>query len=223
MNRLLPPLLLLLLIALPGAASAKDTRRAGEIQLQAREALDEGDAEEALRLARRAISLEAGPTTWLAQQIQIEVLEARGNLEQAMGCLQDYLALDGLFPEHLAWGQEARRRIGEALSRQRAQRTGRRGAGVALIVGGAAPLGIGVGFLANYGQKTAAGGAPELYGGFLDAGLALAITGGVVEGIGIALAASSAPPTGQASALRPVPTFAVSADGRVIVGLGGRF
>lgn len=222
MTRLLP-LLLLLLIALPAPAAANDSRRAGEIQLLAREALDQGNPEEALRLARRAISLEAGPTTWLAQQIQIEILEVRGNLEQAMGRLHDYLALDGLFPEHVAWGEEARLRIGDALARQRTRRSGRRGAGVALIVGGAAPLGIGVGFLANYGQKTGAGGAPELYGGFLDAGLALTIAGSVAEGLGIALAASTAPRPGQAGLLRPAPTLVVSSEGRVVLGLTARF
>ena len=222
MTRLLVPLLLLLL-ALPSPATAKDARRAGEIQLQAREALDEGDAEDALRLARRAISLEAGPSTWLAQQIQIEILERRGSLEQAMGCVQDYLALDGLFPEHVVWGEEARRRLGDALARRRAQRTGRRGAGVALVVGGAAPLGIGVGFLANYGQQLGAGGAPELFGGFLDAGIALAMAGGVAEGVGIALAASAGQTPRRAGLARAAPIVAFGLDGRVVVGLSARF
>jgi hypothetical protein len=222
MTRLLP-LLLLLALALPATASAEDVRRAGEIQLLAREALDKGDDAEALRLARRAISLEAGPTTWLAQQIQIEILEARGSLEQAMGCLQDYMALGNLFPEHLAWGEEARQRIGAALARQRASRSGRLGAGTALMVGGVVPLGVGVGFLANHGQKTGAGGDPGLYGGFLDAGVTFVVVGAIVEGVGIALAASTARPAGQAARFRPTPALAVSPDGRVVLGVTARF
>ena len=222
MTRLLP-LLLLLVLALPTSAAAEDTRRAGEIQLQAREALDRGNEDEALRLARRAISLDDGPTTWLAQQIQVEILEARGLLDQAMDRLQDYLALDGLFPEHQAWGKEARQRIGAALSRQRASRAGRQGAGAALMVGGAVPLGIGIGFLGNYGQKTGGGGDPDLYGGFLDAGIGLTIAGALAEGVGIALVASTARRSTHAARPAPLPTLAVGPDGRFVLGLAGRF
>jgi len=219
----LTTLLLLLIVAAPAAAVADDSRRAGEIQLQAREALAEGDVDEALKLARRAISLDDGPTTWLAQQIQVEILEQRGNLEAAMTALRHYLDLDDLFPEHVEWGKEARQRIGSALARERRSRTGRQGAGAALMVGGAVPLGVGVGFLANYGSKTGAGGDPYLYQGFLDAGIGLTIAGAVAEGVGIALVASTARKPGQAARLAPVPTLAIGPDGGFAVGLTARF
>ena len=216
-------LLILLVLVLPAPAAADDSRRAGEIQLQAREALDEGETDRALELARRAISLDDGPTTWLAQQIQVEVLEQRAQLEAAMTALGDYLELQGLFPEHVAWGEEARDRIGAALTRQRRSRAGRQGAGAALMVGGAVPLGVGLGFLANHGSKTATGGDPDLYGGFLDAGLALTLGGAVAEGLGIALLASTARRPGHAARVVAAPAVAVDADGGVVLGLAGRF
>ncbi len=211
-------LLLLLLLLVPTVASADDSRRAGEIQLQAKDAWDAGDAEEAWRLAQRAISLENGPSTWLAQQIRIEVLEERGQLEQALTHLQDYLALDGLFPEHRAWGEEAERRIGGAVARTRLARRSRRGVGIGLVAGGAVPLGVGIGLLGNYGSKVGAGGDPTWYAGFQDAGLVFLIAGGVTEGIGIALLASSAPPPGA-----PRPVVSVAPDGSFVLGMHGRF
>ncbi len=214
--------LLLLLLLLPSLAFGADARRAGEIQLQAKEAYTNGDVAEAYRLAQRAISLEAGPSTWLAQQIRIEVLEDRGQLEQAMTHLRTYLQIDGLFPEHKAWGSEAKGRIGGALRVVRTQRQARQGIGAGLAVGGGATLGVGIGLLANYGIKTGAGGNPDWYAGFLDAGLALTIAGGVLEGVGIALIASGAQP--QVALHRvPRPTLALLPDGSFVLGLHGRF
>lgn len=203
------------------AASSEDAQRAGQIQVQAKEAWDERDGEEALRLATRAISLDPGAGTWLAQQIRVEVLEFRGALEEAMEHVEAYLALDGLFPEHVAWGEEAKARIGERLAVARGKtrlRRGRLGAGVGLAVGGAVPLGLGIGWMANYGAKTGAGLPKEDYLGFLDAGIALTAVGAVMEGVGVALIASGAGDGGVAV----VPSLGVGPDG-VAVGLSGRW
>ena len=109
--------LILALLLLPSLAMANDdARRAGQLQTQAQEAFDGGELEQAMRLAKQAILLNSGPGTWLAQQIRIEVLEKQGRLRDAMGFLEDYMALDGLFPEHVAWGREARGRLTPACS-----------------------------------------------------------------------------------------------------------
>lgn len=215
--------LLLLLLLLPTLAFGADARRAGEIQLQAKDAYSKGNIDEAYRLAQRAISLEAGPSTWLAQQIRIEVLEERGQLEEAMTHLRAYLQIDGLFPEHQAWGAEAKGRIGSALKQVRAGRQARQGIGAGLAIGGVAPLGIGIGLLANYGVKTGAGGDADWYAGFLDAGIALTLVGGVMEGAGIGLIASGAAPPNVALRRAPRPSLALGPDGSFVLGLHGRF
>jgi tetratricopeptide (TPR) repeat protein len=223
----------LLLCAPAAAATREDTERAGQIQTQAKDAWESGDVDEALKLASRAISLDPGPSTWLAQQIRIEALERKGNLEGAMGHLQDYLALDGLFPEHVAWGKEARARIGQALQAQQSQAmqgvNTRRGAGVGLVVGGALPLGIGIAWLGNYASKpgTAAEKA-DTYGGFLDAGAVMTGVGAAVDVAGIILLATAKAPRGSASRDGQGPTFAVAPslqpiDRGVAVGFGGRW
>jgi hypothetical protein len=193
----------LVTLALPTAwaqAPSQDTLRAGQVQVQADEAFRAGKLDEALRLASRAIGLDGGATTWLAQQIRVEVLEQQGRLEEAMTHLQEYLALEGLFPEHRAWGEEAEARIGAVLSDQQAladkaerARKGRLGAGVGLVVAGAIPLGIGVGFAANFSHNDS---DVELYGGWLDAGLALIGVGVGVEVAGTILLLSAAPDRG---------------------------
>ena len=127
--------------------SAEDSMRAGQIQVQAKEAWEAGNDKDALRLSNRAISLDPGASTWLAQQIRIEVLEGEGRLEEAMTHVRTYLRIDDLFPEHEAWGEEARDRIGSALAQANAllaERRTRVGVGAGLAVGGAVPLAIGV-------------------------------------------------------------------------------
>ena len=218
MKRLLPGILLLLIMASP--AWAGDERRAGEIQRQAKEALADGDVDEALRLSQRAISIEAGPSTWLAQQIRIEILEERGELTDAMRHLRAYLDIDGLFAEHQAWGKEARARLRDRLALIEQQRSVRRGAGIALVGVGALPLALGIASLAQYGDKTGAGGSAAAYEGFLDAGVVGLIVGGAMEGVGIALLASSASRGGLAKA--PVP-WLVADGGGVVLGVAGRF
>ncbi len=212
--------LLSLLSLLAGPAWAGDERRAGEIQRQAKDALAAGDADEALRLAERAISLEDGPSTWLAQQIRIEILEDRGDLGGAMKHLRAYLEIDGLFPEHRAWGEEARKRLGAKLDAVEQARGVRRGVGGALLGVGAVPLGLGIASLANYGDKTAAGNPAIAYEGYLDAGVVGLVVGGAMEGVGAALLASTAGRGGVASA--PLPWAVADAD-RVLLGLSGRF
>ncbi len=200
--------LLLLLLLLPGLAFAQasdDTVRAGQIQVQAREAFEAGKLDDALRLASRAIALDSGPSTWLGQQIRVEVLEKQGQLETAMGYLDDYLALDGLFPEHIAWGEETRDRLRGALRSAGARnaaieqrRQTQTGVGIGLLVGGAIPLAIGIGHAANYGVQ---GGVPETHGGWLDSGLVLIGVGAGMEIAGALLAATA--PRGAAVTIAP--------------------
>jgi len=208
--------------------SAEDSMRAGQIQVQAKEAWEAGKDSEALRLASRAISLDPGATTWLAQQIRVEVLEEQGKLEEAMTHVRTYLRIDGLFPEHEAWGEEAKERIGEKLATINAalaQRRARTGAGAGMAIGGAIPLAIGIGWLGNYGSKTGQGLPAEDYAGFLDGGAVMVGIGGVLEGVGIALIASGATKPAVASRPRIAPTLAASPgkDGRWSLGLTGRW
>ena len=209
--------------------SAEDSLRAGQIQVQAKEAWEAGKDQEALRLANRAISLDPGASTWRAQQIRSEALEGAGKLEEAMTHVRTYLRIDGLFPEHEAWGEEARDRIGSTLAAANAllrERRTRAGVGAGMAIGGAVPLGIGIAWLANYGSKTSQGLPPTDYEGFLDGGAVMVGIGGVLEGVGIALIASGAgQPKGTASAPTVVPTFAASpgADGNWSLGLTGRW
>ncbi len=143
--------------------------------------------------------------------------------------VRTYLRIDGLFPEHEAWGEEARDRIGSTLAATNAlleERRARAGVGAGLAIGGAIPLGIGIGWLANYGSKTAQELDPEDYEGFLDGGAVMVGIGGVLEGVGIALIASGAgKPKGTASRPSVVPTFAATpgANGRWSLGLTGRW
>lgn len=208
------------------AASAEDSQRAGQIQLQAKDAWDAGKTADALRLAQRAISLDDGAATWLAQQIRIEALEEQGRYEEAMSHLRRYLRLDDLFPEHVAWGEEAKARIGpkyDAWLAAKKQREARRGIGVGMAVGGAVPLALGAGWLANYGAKTGAGLPKEDYEGFVDGGVAMLIAGGIMEGVGIALIASSADGPATAALPRDAHLVIAPAPGGVSVGLTGRW
>lgn len=220
--------LLALTTAAPAFAgpSSEESIRAGQIQVQAKEAWEAGDDEQALRLANRAISLDPGATTWLAQQIRIEVLEEQGKLQEAYDHVRTYLRIDGLFAEHTSWGKEARERIGEkldAISALLAQRRARVGAGAGLAVGGAVPLGIGIGWLANYGGKTPAEKQSGDFDGFVDGGAVMIGIGGVLEGIGIALIASGAgKPPAVATRPRIAPVFAAQ-PGRWTLGLTGRW
>ena len=200
-----------LALAAPARAEqpSEDTLRAGQVQVQADEAFRAGDHENALVLASRAIGLDPGATTWLAQQIRIEVLEEQERHDEAMAFLRDYLALEGLFPEHQAWGKEAEERIGSVLAeRQEREREltrrirGRRGAGVGLVIGGAAPIGVGVGFAVNFGYN---GGDIERYGGWLDSGLVLMGVGLAVEVFGLVLVLTAEPPSVGGVALAPAP------------------
>lgn len=196
---------LALLVAAPAWASV-EARRAGELQAEARAAYDDGDRDLALKRAEQAILLDDGPTTWLAQQIRIEVFEERGELKTAMGHLETYMGLEGLFPEHLAWGREARGRLEGKLIAAEARSQGagteagvRRGIGVATMVGGAVPLATGIGFLANYqrlGGTDEFGGWAQAGGALLGVGIGLEVVGGVL------LATSFAP---APVAVLPVP------------------
>ena len=187
----------LLLLLLPSlAAAGDDARRAGQRQSQAQEAFDAGNLDQAMRLAKQAIVLNAGPGTWLAQQIRIEVLEKQGAYRDARGYLEDYMSLDGLFPEHVAWGRETRGRLEGRLivaeaaeARDREGQQVRRGLGIGLLVGGAVPLATGIGFLANYGRL----GAEPQYAGWGQAGGGLLALGAALEAVGAVLVATSAP------------------------------
>ena len=199
--------LVLALLLSPALAQADDdARRAGHLQSQAQEAYDEGELDRAMRLAKQAIVLNAGPGTWLAQQIRIEVLEKQGQLDDAMMFLEDYMALDGLFPEHVAWGRETRGRLSgrlivAAAEEERAAEGTRvrRGVGVGFLVGGAVPLATGIGFLANYGRL---GGQPQ-YDGWAQAGGALLVLGIAADVTGAILVASTAAP--MPVAVLPIP------------------
>ena len=187
-------LVLTLLLAPTLALANDDARRAGHLQSQAQEAYDGGQLDQAMRLAKQAILLNAGPGTWLAQQIRIEVLERQGHIEEAMTFLEDYMGLDGLFPEHVAWGRETRGRLSGRLivAAAEAERAAegtqiRRGVGVGFLVGGAVPLATGIGFLANYGRL----GGQAQYDGWAQAGGALLAVGIAAEATGAILLASS--------------------------------
>jgi tetratricopeptide (TPR) repeat protein len=200
------PLLAALLLALllPGSAQAgeeaTDPERAAQIQEQAKEALDDGRLDEAGRLAGRAVELDPSLSTWLARQVRIEALEQQGRYEAALTYIEEYLDLDGLFAEHRAWGKEARQRIRDAMSAgatRQAEAT-RRGLGVGLVVGGAVPLGVGVGFLANYGRL---GGDFDTYGGWMQTGVALLAVGAAIDVVGAILLATAGPPDRRTAAL----------------------
>jgi len=187
-----------------------DTLRAGQLQAMAREALDSGDADRALNLATRAVDLDPGPTTWLAQQIRIEVLEQRGALDEAIGHVERYLALDGLFTEHRAWGEEVRARLSSARAARDAEAAARsealadrRAVGLALSVGGLAAAGVGVGFLVNFHHQ---GADPAYSGGWQDAGLVLVGVGAGLAVPGLIAGLSTFAPTGRSAALIPGPT-----------------
>ncbi len=191
----------ILLVGAPSSVHAQqpsaDTLRAGQLQAMAREAVDGGDEERALQLATRAADLDPGPTTWLAQQIRIEILERRGQLDEASEFLERYLALDGLFTEHRAWGHEVAGRISAARVARDADAAAlyealvaRRRAGIALAAGGAAAAGIGVGFLVNFHHQ---GADPAHSGGWQDAGLVLSGVGAGLIVPGLVAALSTLP------------------------------
>jgi hypothetical protein len=202
-----------LLIGLPAAAvageEAPDPERAVQIQEQAKEALDAGHLDEAARLAGRAVELDPSLSTWLARQVRIEAHERQQHYEAALTFIEEYLDLDGLFAEHRAWGKEARQRIRDAMATGQARQVqaAQRGVGVGLLVGGAAPLGIGIGFLVNYGRL---GGDFDSYGGWLQTGVALAAVGVAFEAVGAILVATAGPTDRRAAGDRRVaPRLAV--------------
>ena len=204
--RALLPLLAALLLAGPALAD-DDARRAGRLQLEAKAAFEEGALDEALLLARRAIDLAPGPESWLARQIQVESLERLGRIDDALDAVEAYMAVDGLFPEHESWGREARGRlegkrlVAEAETRRiTEQARARRGVGIGLVIGGAAPTVTGVSLLVNYGRL---GGDWADYGGWAQAGAAFLAVGLAVEVAGVILAATAGRSRGVA--LAPVP------------------
>jgi hypothetical protein len=161
----------------------------------AREALDEGDEQRALNLAQRAVDLDPGPTTWLAQQIRVEILERKGELDRAQGYLDAYLALPGLFTEHRAWGEE----VWSRLAASRASRDAvlaaegralltRRRVGIGLLLAGVAEQGVGAGFLINFHHQ---GADPAHSGGWQDTGLILSGVGAALWIPGVVLALSA--------------------------------
>ncbi len=200
--------------------------RAGQVQVQADEAFARGELDEALRLATRAVELDPGPSTWLAKQIRIEVLEQQGELVAALGFVDAYLAVEGLFPEHVAWGEEARGRLEASLSGQADEeealersRRARTAIGTGLVVGGAFPLAIGVSFLGNFGFN---GSDVEHYGGWLDSGLVLLGVGVGLEVAGIAVLASTGP-RGRTVSLSVHPVLPGPRSRRAGLVLVGRF
>lgn len=227
-----------------GSPESRDSQRAGEIQIQAEQAWRDGRLDDALRLAARAAGLDPGPSTWLAQQIRIEVLEKQGLLRQAREHLGSYMALEGLFAEHRDWGREVGERLDQELERRRVAaavleqaRLRRRGVGIGLMVGGVVPLGLGLGFLGNYAWQ---GADPALSGGWRDCAAVLFGAALVMEGIGIALAVSASKRRatrsgGRASRLeevapargRSAPSLAAglvpARAGGLVLGVAGRF
>lgn len=175
----------------------EDPARAAQIQEQAKEALDADQYVDAARLAARAVGLDPSLSTWLARQVRIEALEALGRYEEALTHIEEYLDLDGLFAEHRSWGKESRQRIRDALVAASAAGAAKaqRGAGVGLLVGGAAPLGVGLGFLANYGRL---GGDFQTYGGWAQSGAVLLGVGVALEAVGLILVATAGPPAQSA-------------------------
>lgn len=212
------------------AGDEDDPARAAQIQEQARDALRAEQYGDAARLAGRAVELDPSLSTWLARQVQIEALEAMGRFEEALSRIEQYLDLDGLFAEHRSWGKEARQRIrDEIVSRQAAQAaTAQRGVGVGLLIGGAIPLGIGVGFLANYGRL---GADFETYGGWMQSGVVLLGVGAALDVVGLIVAATAgaqgADSGGQRSSVdrrvRPVLSFDLQLGPSSRVGLTVRF
>ncbi len=202
----------LLAVAAAGPATAAERlgERAGELQLAADRALRSGDSRLAASLAAQALALDGGPASWLAWQVRIDALERMGRLGAALDAAKEYLALDGLFPEHRAWGIEARGRLRSHLGDVRASRRvvggepeRRRGAGVVLVLTALAPLGVGVASVANFVHQ---GNDVEISGGWLDLGAPLIVAGAAVEIAGIVLLASSGPaPPRSAAILLPVP------------------
>ena len=172
------------------AGDGDDPARAAQIQEQAKEALDSEQYGDAARLAGRAVELDPSLSTWLARQVQIEALEALGSYEEALTRIEAYLDLDGLFAEHRSWGKEARTRIREALVSGQAAVAAKaqRGVGIGLVIGGAIPLGIGVGFLANYVRL---GADFPTYGGWMQSGLVLLGVGAAVDVVGVIVAATA--------------------------------
>lgn len=203
-----------LLAAHPASARAPevvDPERAAQIQEQAQEALNQRHYEDAARLAGRAVDLDPSLSTWLARQIQIEALEGLGRLDDGLTLVEQYLDLDGLFAEHRSWGKDTRLRLRTRIDR-RAQdklRTGRRGLGVGLVIGGAAPLGAGIALLANYGRL---GGDFDQYGGWVQAGAVSLGVGLALDVVGFLVLGSAGPagPSPQSSHSTVFPTWAVS-------------
>ncbi len=188
-----PLLLLLALLLAPAVAHAgegEDPARAAQIQEQAKDALDADNYADAARLAGRAVELDPSLSTWLARQVQIEALEALGRYEEALTRIEAYLDLDGLFAEHRSWGKEARQRIRDALVSGQVATAAKaqRGVGIGLVIGGAIPLGVGVGFLANYGRL---GADFQNYGGWMQSGVVLLGVGAAVDVVGVIVAATA--------------------------------
>lgn len=208
--------------AADGGLPSEETLRAGQVQVRADEARQAGRLDEALDLASEAIGLDPGATTWLAQQIRIEILEESGRPEEAMTCLLAYVALEGLFPEHRTWGDEAIARIGARLAERTARReevrrrlAGRRVAGGALMAFGAAPIGVGAGFVGNFAWN---GSDVVDYGGWLDCGLVLVGVGAAIEVSGVVVALA-----GEKDAVPPVALGLIPAPDGAVLLAGGRF
>jgi len=120
----------------------------------------------------------------------------------------------------------AGKRDGQATATLRA----RRGAGVALLVGGAVPTGLGVFALGFYGSH----GGGEDNAGALAAGVPTLVAGIVTQSVGAVLAASShreveasadaADPEPERRVAPPTPAFAFdAARGETVFGIAGRF
>ena len=90
----------------------------------------------------------------------------------------------------------ARQRIRDALTSGQAATAAKaqRGVGVGLVIGGAIPLGVGVGFLANYGRL---GADFQTYGGWMQTGVVLLGVGAAVDVVGLIVAATAGPSGGQ--------------------------
>lgn len=121
--------------------------RADAVQEDAIAAAMAGEWRKARDLAESALALDDSFATARARLVLVEALEHEEQFDSALYEIGRYLDL-GLPADQHEQGLRIRSRI-EALRARAAHRSDRRGAGLALVLAGAAPLVIGVGFVGN--------------------------------------------------------------------------
>lgn len=195
MRRLLG-LTFLLAVLTPSAASADDESDryalAAQFQMSAIEAMTAGDWDAAEDRARAALSVEASVRTSQARLVLARALEQKGDVRGALAELNILLAME-LLPQHRQKAEEAQGRLeprsGPALipppepppMLTPSPEPDRKALGIALAVGGAAPVGLGItfiGFDAHFAsQGIESGGWAILGASLLGAGIALEVIG----------------------------------------------